>query len=330
MTDVRTYTAYAEILGEQVGATLQARPFTAYAEVLVDVNPDARTWTDYLEVLQAVRYGATARKVVGYGVLASTGPNAAIQKAFGYAVLDARTTQYLRKGVGYAVLLDATIYGYAGNVLGGLVSTATGNAGSIEGTGANTLGALVSDAQGARGAAGIASNALGGIASDGAGAVAGGAASNTLDDLASDGTGRVANGTAANTLGDLSSDAFGQVNPFRIQKVVGYAVVDSALDQIGLQKGVGYAVVDSALDYIGLQKAVGFAVLDNRVSIYLQKSVGYAVLELGPVTGTAEATLDTLVSAGAGTVTWPPPRVRQVSLRGDWRRSFTLNGTVLK
>jgi hypothetical protein len=310
VTDVRAYTAYAEVLGEQVGSTLQARPFTAYAEVLLDPAPDARTWTDYLEVLQAVRYGATARKVVGYGVLASTGPNAAIRKALGYAVLDARTTQVLQKAVGYAVLLDATIYGYAGNTLGPLGSTATGNAGAIEGTGANTLAALVSDA---------------------AGLVANGAASNTLDDLVSDGLAATGpSGTASSTLGDLASEAEGFVSPFRLQKVVGYAVVDSALDQIGLRKGVGFAVVDSALDYIGLQKTVGFAVLDDRVSIYLQKTVGYVVLELGPVTGSAEATFDSLISAGTGTVTWPPPRVRTERLRGSQRRSLSLNGTVLK
>jgi hypothetical protein len=202
----------------------------------------------------------------------------------------------------------------------------------ITGTGANTLASLTSTAAGAHGVDGAASNTLASVTSTASGDFTNGTegtATNTLSALVSAGTGTAippeVTGTGADTLASVTSASQGT-----------FTTTGTASNTLGALTSAGsglLAYTGTAANVLGALTSTGAAIhlapVTGTSSLTLEAlaSTG-AGIHLQPVLGVGETTLDSLISNGTGTVTWPPPRVRQVRLMAS-QRTVALSATVI-
>jgi hypothetical protein len=211
------------------------------------------------------------------------------------------------------VLSLPTVTGAVASTLGTCTSSGTGAHGAA-GTGASTLDALTSSAAGSS-VTGTGSATLAALTSAATGSTVTGTASTTLDSLTSAGTGaHGAAGTGSATLADLTSAALAGSGAAGTASAILADLTGSATGAHGAA-GTGAAELSPATG-----AAIGIVLVTGTASASLDDLLGLSSgIHIQPRIGVGETTLDDLTASGLGTVTWPPPRVRQVTLHATIR-----------
>jgi hypothetical protein len=211
------------------------------------------------------------------------------------------------------VLSLPTVTGAVASTLGTCTSSGTGAHGAA-GTGASTLDAATSSAAGSS-VTGTGSATLDALTSSATGSTVTGTASATLDSLTSAGTGaHGAAGTGSATLADLTSAALAGSGAAGTASATLADLTGSATGAHGAA-GTGAAELSPATG-----AAIGIVLVTGTASASLDDLLGLSSgIHIQPRIGVGETTLDDLTASGLGTVTWPPPRVRQVTLNATIR-----------
>lgn len=210
------------------------------------------------------------------------------------------------------VLSLATVTGAVATTLGTCTSSASGS--TVTGTGAATLAACTSTASGVRGETGTGASTLAACTSSASGSAVKGTAAGTLAACTSSASGaRGAAGTASGTLAALTSSATGS-------SVTGTATASlgTLTSAAAGAPGAGGSVTAELAPVTGA--ATGIVVVTGPASLSLDDLTATASgIHIEPRIGLGEGYVSDTLSVSAGTVTWPPPRVRQVTLHATIR-----------